>query len=299
MIYRVTHRTTYSYEDPVSVSHHLVRLTPRDMPGQHCHETLISILPEPVATSTQDDYFGNIQTFFTLQEPHDSLTVEASSELEVFTLRRRDFSLSPPWENVVESLVDDSSDDGLDAYQFVFGSQRVGASRELADYAREAFPARRPLLEAVYELTRIIHRDFQFDTKATEVTTPVQAFFEKRRGVCQDFAHLQIACMRSLGLPGRYVSGYLRTLPPPGKPRLVGADASHAWCSAWCPGEGWVDFDPTNNCVPTDGHITVAWGRDYSDVSPIHGVLLCGAKHTLHVGVDVTPITVVAQKPTG
>jgi transglutaminase-like putative cysteine protease len=299
MIYRVTHRTTYSYEDPVSVSHHLVRLTPRDMPGQHCHETLISILPEPVATSTQDDYFGNIQTFFTLQEPHDTLTVEASSELEVFTLRRRDFSLSPPWENVVESLVDDSSDDGLDAYQFVFGSQRVGASRELADYAREAFPARRPLLEAVYELTRIIHRDFQFDTKATEVTTPVQAFFEKRRGVCQDFAHLQIACMRSLGLPGRYVSGYLRTLPPPGKPRLVGADASHAWCSAWCPGEGWVDFDPTNDCVPTDGHITVAWGRDYSDVSPIHGVLLGGAKHTLHVGVDVAPITVVAQKPTG
>jgi transglutaminase-like putative cysteine protease len=299
MIYRVTHRTNYSYEDPVSVSHHLVRLTPRDMPRQHCHETHISILPEPAATSTQDDYFGNIQTFFTLQEPHDSLVVEASSELEVFTLRRRDFSLSPPWENVVESLVNDSSDDGLDAYQFVFGSQRVGASRELADYAREAFPARRPLLEAVYELTRIIHRDFQFDTKATEVTTPVQAFFEKRRGVCQDFAHLQIACMRSLGLPGRYVSGYLRTLPPPGKPRLVGADASHAWCSAWCPGEGWVDFDPTNNCVPADGHITVAWGRDYSDVSPIHGVLLGGAKHTLHVGVDVTPITVVAQKPGG
>jgi transglutaminase-like putative cysteine protease len=299
MIYRVTHRTTYSYEDPVSISHHLVRLTPRDMPQQHCQETHISILPEPAATSTEDDYFGNIQTFFTLQEPHDSLIVEASSELEVFMLRRRDFSLSPPWESVVESLVNDSSDDGLDAYQFVFGSQRVGASRELADYAREAFPARRPLLEAVYELTRIIHRDFQFDTKATEVTTPVQAFFEKRRGVCQDFAHLQIACMRSLGLPGRYVSGYLRTLPPPGKPRLVGADASHAWCSAWCPGEGWVDFDPTNNCVPADGHITVAWGRDYSDVSPIHGVLLGGAKHTLHVGVDVTPITVIGQKPTG
>lgn len=297
MIYRVTHRTTYSYQDPVSVSHHLVRLTPRDMAGQHCHETHISILPEPAATSTQDDYFGNIQTFFTLQEPHDSLIVEASSELEVFRLRRRDFSLSPPWENVVESLVDDSSDDGLDAYQFVFGSQRVGPSRELADYAREAFPARRPLLEAVHELTRIIHRDFQFDTKATEVTTPVQAFFEKRRGVCQDFAHLQIACMRSLGLPGRYISGYLRTLPPPGKPRLVGADASHAWCSVWCPGDGWVDFDPTNNCVPADGHITVAWGRDYSDVSPIHGVLLGGAKHTLQVGVDVTPIPVVAQKP--
>src|SRR6202035_5570972 len=133
-------------------------------------------------------------------------------------------------------------------------------------------------------------QDFRFDTKATEVTTPVQTFFEKRRGVCQDFAHLQVACMRSLGLPARYVSGYLRTTPPPGRARLAGADASHAWCSASCPGVGWVDFDPTNDCVPSDSHITLAWGRDYSDVSPIHGVLLGGARHTLHVGVDVMPI---------
>ncbi len=290
MIYRVRHRTTYTYEDPVSVSHHLVRLTPRDIPGQLCRETHISILPAPAVTATHDDYFGNIQTFFTLQEPHNSLIVEASSELEVHSAKRQVFSVSPPWESVVESLISDHSDEGLDAYQFVFGSQRVGASRELADYAREAFPAGRPLLEAVLDLMRIIHRDFRFDTKATEVRTPVQAFFQKRRGVCQDFAHLQIACMRSLGLPARYISGYLRTLPPPGKPRLVGADASHAWCSAWCPGAGWVDFDPTNNCVPTEGHITVAWGRDYSDVSPIHGVLLGGAKHTLDVGVDVVAI---------
>jgi transglutaminase-like putative cysteine protease len=268
----------------------LVRLTPRDIPGQLCRETHISILPAPAVTATHDDYFGNIQTFFTLQEPHNSLIVEASSELEVHSAKRQVFSVSPPWESVVESLISDHSDEGLDAYQFVFGSQRVGASRELADYAREAFPAGRPLLGAVLDLMRIIHRDFRFDTKATEVTTPVQAFFQKRRGVCQDFAHLQIACMRSLGLPARYISGYLRTLPPPGKPRLVGADASHAWCSAWCPGAGWVDFDPTNNCVPTEGHITVAWGRDYSDVSPIHGVLLGGAKHTLDVGVDVVAI---------
>jgi transglutaminase-like putative cysteine protease len=296
MIYRVKHRTTYTYEDPVSVSHHLVRLTPRDIPGQLCHETHISVLPAPAATSTVDDYFGNIQTFFTLEEPHHSLIVEADSELEVYTLKHPDFSHSRPWESVVESLVSDNSDEGLDACQFVFGSQRVTASREFAGYARQAFPAGRPLLEAVQELMQIIHRDFQFDKKATEVTTPVQAFFEKRRGVCQDFAHLQIACMRSLGLPARYVSGYLRTLPPAGKPRLVGADASHAWCSAWCPGAGWVDFDPTNNCVPTDGHITVAWGRDYSDVSPIHGVLLGGAKHTLNVGVDVAPMPRAAQQ---
>jgi transglutaminase-like putative cysteine protease len=290
MIYRVCHKTTYDYEDAVSVSHHLVRLTPRNLPGQVCRVTEISIVPVPAVTSTHNDYFGNIQTFFTLQEPHNSLIVEASSELEVHANKEPDFSASPPWETVVESLRDDHSDQGLDAYQFVFGSQRVSASRELADYARKAFTPKRPLLEASRELMREIHEDFTFDAKATEVTTPVQSFFKNRRGVCQDFAHLQIACMRSLGLPARYISGYLRTLPPPGQPRLVGADASHTWCSVWAPAAGWVDFDPTNNCLPTDGHITVAWGRDYSDVSPIHGVLLGGAKHTLEVGVDVVPI---------
>jgi transglutaminase-like putative cysteine protease len=290
MNYRVRHRTTYDYEDPVSVSHHLVRLTPRDIPGQLCRESKLTVLPAPHITATHKDYFGNTQTSFTLEEPHNKLIVEATSELEVYTIERPDFSASPPWEQAVELLANDHSEEGLDAYQFVFGSQRITSSRELADYARACFPSRRPLLEAVFDLMGKIHRDFTFDAKATEVTTPVQAFFEKRRGVCQDFAHLQIACMRSLGLAARYISGYLRTLPPPGKERLVGADASHAWCSVWCPGVGWVDFDPTNDCIPTDGHITVAWGRDYSDVSPIHGVLLGGAKHTLDVGVDVVPI---------
>jgi transglutaminase-like putative cysteine protease len=290
MIYRVRHKTTYHYKDPVSVSHHLVHLTPRNVPGQVCHKTQISVLPVPHITATHFDYFGNTQTFFTLEEPHDRLIVDASSELEVRSIERPDFSESPAWEQVVESLATDHSEEVLDAYQFVFGSQRVTASRELADYARTSFPSNGPLLGAVLDLMQKIHRDFTFDAKATKVTTPVQAFFEKRRGVCQDFAHLQIACIRSLGLAARYISGYLRTLPPPGKERLVGADASHAWCSVWCPSAGWVDFDPTNNCVPTDGHITVAWGRDYSDVSPIHGVLLGGARHMLDVGVDVIPI---------
>ena len=140
------------------------------------------------------------------------------------------------------------------------------------------------------DLTHRIHTDFRFDPEATEVSTPIETIFEKRRGVCQDFSHLQIACLRSLGLPARYVSGYLRTLPPPGKPRLAGADASHAWCSVWCPEFGWVDFDPTNDCIPSDSHITVAWGRDYSDVSPVYGVLLGGGEHALNVGVDVVPI---------
>jgi transglutaminase-like putative cysteine protease len=244
----------------------------------------------PFHAATHIDFFGNTVTSFTLPESHSRLSVEATSELEVHALTPPPFTESPAWETVRDTVAGDHSQEGLEAYQFVFDSIRVSAKPELAAYARASFPPGRPLLEAVIDLADRIHHDFRFDAKATEVTTPVETFFEKRRGVCQDFSHLQIACMRSLGLPARYVSGYLRTRPPAGRPRLVGSDASHAWCSAWCPGFGWVDFDPTNNCVPSDGHITLAWGRDYSDVSPIRGVLLGGAKHTLKVGVDVMPI---------
>jgi transglutaminase-like putative cysteine protease len=290
MTYRVRHETRYDYADPVSVSHHILRLTPRHSARQQCRWSGISIAPKPLSRATHIDYFGNSVTSFTLLEPHERLIVEATSELEVHAPPRPDFSASPAWEGVRDSMAGDHSDEGLDAYQFVFDSKRVEAKPELAGYASESFPPGRPLLEAVLELMRRINEDFRFDTKATEVSTPVETFFEKRRGVCQDFSHLQIACMRSLGLPARYVSGYLRTQPPPGRARLVGADASHAWCSAWSPGAGWVDFDPTNNCIPADGHIAVAWGRDYSDVSPIHGVLLGGSEHTLDVGVDVIPL---------
>jgi transglutaminase-like putative cysteine protease len=291
MIYQVRHETTYDYDDPVSVSHHVLRLTPRDLPCQHRRTSEIHIVPVPQTHSTiHVDYFGNAVTSFGLQEPHEKLTVTATSHLEVHPPPLLDLGQSPPWESVRDSLSTNSTPEGLDAYQFVFDSRRIASKPQLAEYARESFPLQRPILEAVRDLTTRINKDFRFDTKATEVTTPVETFFEKRRGVCQDFSHLQIACLRSLGLPARYVSGYLRTRPPEGKPRLVGADASHAWCAAWCPTAGWVDFDPTNDCIPSDGHITVAWGRDYSDVSPIHGVLLGGARHTLHVGVDVMPI---------
>lgn len=292
MMYRVRHETIYTYEDAVSVSHHLLRLTPRELKGQHCRESRILIQPViAVTTTTHKDYFGNTVTSFTLPESHSRLSVDAISVLEVKTVEPPDFAASPAWEEVRDSVQSDHSLEGLDAYQFVFDSSRIVGSAALGEYALESFTRTRPLLDAVFDLTRRIHRDFRFDAKATEVTTPVETFFEKRRGVCQDFSHLQIACMRSLGLPARYVSGYLRTLPPPGRPRLVGADASHAWCAAWCPGLGWVDFDPTNNCIPSDGHITLAWGRDYSDVSPIQGVLLGGAKHTLEVRVDVLPLS--------
>jgi transglutaminase-like putative cysteine protease len=291
MRYQVRHQTIYDYVQPVSVSHHLVRLTPRDLRGQRCRAIHLSVWPlPPVQPTTHIDYYGNTVTSFTLPESHTRMTVEAISELEVDALAQPIFSESPSWETVRDAVPQDLTPEGLEAYQFVFDSLRVSAKPELADYASESFLSDRPLLEAVLDLTARIHQDFRFDPKATEVTTPVETFFEKRRGVCQDFSHLQVACMRSLGLPARYVSGYLRTVPPPGKPRPVGADASHAWCSAWCPGFGWVDFDPTNNCVPSDGHITLAWGRDYSDVSPIRGVLLGGAKHSLKVGVDVMPL---------
>lgn len=290
MIYRVRHVTTYDYVDPVSVSHHILRLTPRNLRQQRCGRSHIAIAPSPQSSTTRTDYFGNVLTFFTLREPHDRLRVEAKSELEVLNVPAHDFSKSPCWELVPQALEGHPSLEVLDAHQFVFDSERVVANPELAAYARDSFLPERPILEAARDLTRRIHQDFRFDTEATEVTTPVETFFEKRRGVCQDFAHLEIACLRSLGLPARYVSGYLRTTPSPGGARLEGADASHAWCSAWCPDRGWVDFDPTNDCVPADGHVTLAWGRDYNDVCPIHGVLLGGARHTLHVGVDVIPV---------
>ncbi len=287
--YRVRHETRYDYADPVSISHHILRLTPRPTAGQHCLGTTITITPKPSGRAVHEDYFGNQVVSFNLLEPHETFIVDAVSELAVEAAPACDFLASPPWETLRHT-------DDFEACQYVFDSRRAASRPELAGYAMESFPPERPVLDATRDLTARIHTDFRFDTKATEVSTPVETFFEKRRGVCQDFAHLQIACLRSIGLPARYISGYLRTLPPPGKPRLVGADASHAWCSVWAGPAGWNDFDPTNNCTPSGGHITVAWGRDYSDVSPVYGVLLGGADHTLDVSVDVAEAT--AADPT-
>ena len=179
---------------------------------------------------------------------------------------------------------------GLEAYQFVFESPRIRTNAEFADYAAQSFTPGRPFAEALRHLTTRIFQDFRFDAKATNVRTPTEEVFRKRRGVCQDFAHLQIACLRSLRLAARYVSGYLRTYPPPGRARLIGADASHAWVSAFCPGVGWLDVDPTNNVVPSGGHVTLAWGRDYGDVSPLRGLILGGRDHALKVAVDMEPL---------
>ena len=289
MNYKIIHRTTFKYRYPVSFGNHLAHLMLRPSLHHQAARSELIIQPEPLTCDERTDYFGNRVVYFAIREPHNKLVVEARSEvvLESAPPWPRE---SPRWEEVAKSLPSDHSPAGLEAYQFAFESPRIRVRPEFAAYALESFTPGRQMLEALLDLTARVHRDFRFDSKVTNVRTPPEEVFKKRRGVCQDFAHLQIACLRSLNLAARYVSGYLRTYPPPGKPRLVGADASHAWLSAYCPGAGWVDVDPTNNVVPSTGHVTLAWGRDYGDVSPLRGLILGGGAHTVKVGVDVEPI---------
>jgi len=291
MLYKIIHRTTYRYKYPVSVGNHIACLVPRVMPHRQAAQCELLVSPTPVTRSERVDFFGNRLSIFTVQEPHRELVVEARSDVTVEERPAGMLGDSMPWEDAAALLPRDSSAEGLAAYQFGFESPRIRIREDFAAYARESFTTRRPMAEALVEFTARMHRDFRFDTKGTNVRTPAEEVFKKRRGVCQDFAHVQIACLRSLGLAARYVSGYLRTYPPPGKPRLIGADASHAWVSAYCPGLGWLDVDPTNNVVPTDGHVTLAWGRDYGDVSPLRGLVLGGGAHKLRVSVDMEPVS--------
>jgi transglutaminase-like putative cysteine protease len=233
------------------------------------------------------DYFGNHVCFFSIQEIHSRLEVTATSHVSVASVTPSVPALSPPWERVAALFQDPVSPELVEPYEFVFDSPLLRNSLELADYARRSFPRDVPLLVGVQDLNSRIFRDFKYDPVATTVATPLEEVLEKRRGVCQDFAHLGIACLRSLGLAARYLSGYLRTRPAEDKERLVGVAASHAWFSVFCPDFGWVDFDPTNNLIPSEEHITVACGRDFGDVSPITGILTGGGRHDVKVSVDV------------
>jgi transglutaminase-like putative cysteine protease len=289
MNYKITHRTTYKYRYPVSLGNHVACLKPRSSPGHRLTRSELSIYPAPATRTERIDFFGNVLCFFTVQEPHKELVVEAHSEVSIDQAGPPAPQAAIPWEDAVRLLPEDRTPAGLDAWQFAFESSRIRTRPDFAAYALQSFTPGRPMPEALLDLTARIHKDFRFDSRGTNVRTPTEDFFKKRRGVCQDFAHLQIACLRSIKIAARYVSGYLRTYPPPGKPRLIGADASHAWVSAYCPGLGWLDVDPTNNLVPTDGHVTLAWGRDYSDVSPLRGLILGGGSHTLRVAVDMEP----------
>ncbi len=287
---KVVHKTTYYYGEAVTTSHHEARITPRDTHNQRLFSHELQVRPPPEARRRRFDYFGNRAVHFSLSEPHRELEVLAHSVVEVNPLRQPVLEASPPWERVRDRLCSDRKRDMLDAYAMALESEQVKRSAELSDYAVRSFGAERPVLEAVRDLVARIRTDFSYDPRATDVSTPLDEVLRLRRGVCQDFAHLAIGCLRSQGLAARYVSGYLLTLPPPGKPKLVGADASHAWFAAFVPELGWVDFDPTNDMLPSDEHITVAFGRDFSDVTPIRGVILGGGRHRLGVSVDVSTL---------
>jgi transglutaminase-like putative cysteine protease len=289
--YQIIHETRYVYEGIVTVSHHLARLAPRFLPGQRCPWHVLEISPVPVGRSMHNDIYGNETAYFECEGAHGELVVTARSLVEVLPIPKPNAASTPAWESVRDAVNGERLNPGTEAGVFRFSSPMVPLGEEFAQYARTDFTQGRPILEAASALMGRIHTEFDFNPIATDVTTPVSDVLRKKAGVCQDFAHLMLACMRSLGLPVRYVSGYLETRPPRGKPRLTGADASHAWVSIFC-GEasGWVDVDPTNNLLPSERHITVAWGRDFSDVSPLRGVTTGAGGQQLSVAVDVIPI---------
>ena len=289
MLYDLSHRTTYRYSQPVSLAQHFLHMTPRVAAGQTTHRTALSITPEPTYATNGMDYFGNPTTFLSIEQFHSELAIHTRNRIEVKKPPPPDPEATMPWDKVYDAIVADRSLDGLDAIQYAYPSPKTVVRADIETYARVSFPPGRPVLAGARDLTRRIFQEFAYDPTATTVTTPVDAVFAIRRGVCQDFAHFELACLRKLGLAARYVSGYLLTTPPAGQPRLVGADASHAWLSVWCPGHGWVDLDPTNNLLPRDEHITLAWGRDYADVSLVNGVIFGGGEHTIQVAVDVVP----------
>jgi transglutaminase-like putative cysteine protease len=288
--YQVEHKTQYVYETGVSTSHHIACLEPRELPYQHLKAFDLSIDPVPARLVRRVDYFGNVRHQFQLLGPHDRLTVTARAVIDVLPRPANVIGGTGSWECACEWFRHPPRDAVLDVSEYLGPSPQVMIDRDIEVFARESFRPGRTVYDGAVELTHRIHDEFTFDPTATTPSTPVAKVLAARRGVCQDFAHFQIACVRSLGLAARYVSGYLRTDPPPGQPRQAGADASHAWVSVYVPGMGWLDLDPTNDTAVDQGHVTIGWGRDYSDVTPLRGVLLGGARHRLLVGVSVIPM---------
>ena len=289
--YRIEHETRYEHDGLASTSQHVACLTPRTLAHQRLLGHYLHIEPTPVSVQARTDYFGNLVDQFAILTPYTTMCVTSRSEVEIDQLERTvEPDASPAWESVADGLLYRGKARYSEATEFSYASPFAPVGPEVEAFAREVFEPGRPLLAAAIALMHRIHQEFTFDPEATSVATPITEVLSERRGVCQDFAHLQIAALRALGLPARYVSGYLLTDPPEGQPRLVGADASHAWVSAWCPAHGWVDLDPTNDVLPSFRHITLAWGRDYGDVSPLRGVVLGGQEHRLHVAVSVHPV---------
>ena len=292
MKYRVTHTTKYQYSKSVMMCHNVAHLLPRSTPQQSCAISELKISPLPTNTSEWTDIFGNRQTSFSIEKPHNELIVTAISEVEVMTASSLiDGAFPTTWEQAVEHLDNSTDPDTIETRMYVLESEFIEFSDDIKKYGMKSFTPDRPLLEAVEDMMHRIFKDFKYDSAFSTIATPLVDVLKHRKGVCQDFAHLAIACLRMQGLAARYVSGYLETIPPKGKKRLVGADESHAWFSVYVPHLGWVDFDPTNARIPDEQHITTAWGRDYADVAPLKGVIFGeSTKNKLEVSVDVKRI---------
>ncbi len=291
MIYELRHLTTYRYQRPVNFTRCALRLSPADTASQHLLHNEIQITPSPATTAGRVGAFGERVMGVTVEAPHRELKIEARSRVFVERRAMPAPEDSPPWEDVRDAACAARSLDFGSPAHFLFPTAMTPLLDAFTGYGRDCFIAGAPVLAAAKTLSERIHRDFVYDPKATVVTTPAIKAFAARRGVCQDFAHIMICALRGLGLPAAYVSGYLRTVPPPGKARLQGADATHAWVSLWC-GEalGWIDLDPTNALLVGDDHIELAVGRDYADVAPIDGVIVGGGEQDVRVAVDVAPV---------
>jgi transglutaminase-like putative cysteine protease len=288
--YRVTHKTSYDGHESVSIGHNQAWLELRPVDGQEVESFYLTIDPKPSISTRRIDSFGNPVHMFSFNEGYQRLDVIGTTVVTVADAKISRNLPAASWEAVVAALRRHETDTDRDALEFAFASHRITSTPDMREYAAASFVPGRNVFEAVTDLTNRIHQDFVFDARATTVNTPVADVFRQRRGVCQDFAHLEIAMLRSLGIPAKYISGYLRTLPPQGQPRMVGADASHAWLSVYCGNGEWLDVDPTNDAVCSSEHITLAWGRDYSDVPPLTGVFVGGGQHRLIVNVDVMPL---------
>jgi transglutaminase-like putative cysteine protease len=290
--YRVLHKTEYSYTEPVSPSYGQLYVLPRDHYDQTCVSARVIVEPPPDDYRERTDFFGNRVAYFAVQAPHRELTVTADSTVVVSNRRDGDpVAGNQPWEPVVELLMTDPAAEVLEARMFVLDSPFVARLDALGDYARQSFTPNRDLLSALSELSTRIHDDFAYKPGSTSVSTPIEVAFQQRSGVCQDFAHVAIGCLRALGLAARYVSGYLESAPSSGGARIVGADVSHAWLSVFVPGSGWVDIDPTNARFVNHRYVTTAWGRDYGDVRPLNGIIYTeGLTNRLAVSVDVRPM---------
>jgi len=287
--YRIVHRTTYNYDSEVTGSYGQFHLRPRDLPWQSCLAHEIEIDPEPADLFRHIDLYGNTKAYFHVVRPHTQLTVTATSVVEVGRAELDPDGLARPWEEA-RPAVRSEDPEAWEATDFTFPSPYIEIPAGIEEYARTSFTPGRPIGEAAVDLMHRVYADFTYKFGSTSVSTKVGDLLRNRTGVCQDFSHFMVSGLRSLGLAGRYVSGYLATRPPPGKPRPIGADASHAWVACWVPGSGWLNLDPTNNRVIDESHATVAWGRDYGDVPPVKGVIFTEAKTSkMKVSVDMAP----------